>query len=338
MHMRVLREVMTIREGRSAPLPPAIWHVLLTAGRALPSFASGTIYFTPSHGDATIKDLEPRGSPTASTPGFASLRERWLVQPRLCELVTGLLEPMDGSGEAVLSLQSVYHQLFEWDPYPALGTSYCFLQTQTEDNINAQSELHIIAAGLAICSAVSIEPVAPGSASREKAGSTHLDFTDDHCSKLEPKLIWKTVYEDLATWALFIVCARLLSPGNGTPSNFLHNTQPFLKKLLHKLDETHIQDWPSFERFLSNYAYPAHLPAFRNSGRTLWSRVMESPDLQQSTSAPSSSSGASSVSSTSSSTSPPSAAEVYSLSILAKSAARYGQGIQHPTVVVAEHA
>lgn len=321
IHMRVLRDVVTKRAGGAASLPPAIWRVLLAAGKALPSFASGTIYFNEDHERRTVRDLTPRQSSTALTPGFALLREQWLVQPRLCELVASLVASEISSEQ----LNIIHRQLVDWDPYEALGTSYCFLQTQLEDDINAQGELHIIAAGLALCSAIANE--SPVTAEHV----LEIQFTNRHCSTLEPHMLLKTVYEELAAWALFIICAQLLGSAETAldqSEGFVYESRPTLIKLFQKLHQIDIEDWQDVQKFLAQYAYPSHLHSYRESCYALWKQILG--DTQGGKSE-----GESLVSATSPATSN-AVGEGENLPILVKKEGRYRSGVQHPTLIFVE--
>lgn len=256
-HMAALKAIVTrqySRAGREKPptethqatLPPIIEDLLISMGHDLPAFSSKQLYFPRADKPAMFQACpDPTGLPV----GFRTVIEQRLFIPDLLHRVSQLQYFDPGAPDAAVNLRSIARSISQYDHYAGFGTSYSFLQTQQEDEMNAQSVFHVRLAGLALCGAL-----------RKKLPPTttplhEIEFYMDarggpsvlskQAAALMPKYLVGTVYDEILLWALVAIVAV-----TGT------RTSQQTRALSRLFADCQIRELVQLEMRLSNYVFP----------------------------------------------------------------------------------
>lgn len=218
-HMAALKAIVTRqynRTGRDNPplgtrqaiLPPIIDDLLVSMGHDLPAFSSKQIYFSRAEKPAMLQVCpDAAGLP----PGFRTVIDQRIFIPDLLHRVAQLQYFDPTAPEAASNLRAVARSIKQYDHYAGFGISYSFLQTQQEDEMNAQAVFHVRLAGLALCGALRQKLPAATSPLHE------IDFYMDsrggpsvlsrQAAALVPGRIQGTVYDEILLWATVVIIA-----------------------------------------------------------------------------------------------------------------------------------
>ena len=261
-HMSALRAIVAKQYGTTGPggklhgkpdarLPPIIEDLLISMGQDLPSFSSRPIYFTRNM-LKPMKQQQPDTTSTQTIPGFKTVIDQAIVIPDLLHLLSPLATFDMTSKDASSHLSSIASRIRDYDHYNGFGTKYSFLQTQQEDDMNAQGALHIRAAGLALC-AVFSDALGKDSGAAEVVdtflandnGSTVLR---QDVAALQPDILLGTVYENVLLWATTVTSTALAQ-----------RSERQLRVIARVLGDLGITSYAAFESLLSRYVFPREL-------------------------------------------------------------------------------
>lgn len=215
-HMAALKAIVTRQYSRAGPdkhldgayhtvLPTIIDDLLVSMGHDLPAFSSKQAYFPRADKPAMFKHCPDS---TALPVGFRTVIEQHIFIPDLLHRVARLQNFDPNTPDAAAVLGSIARSISQYDHYGGFGTGYSFLQTQQEDEMNAQSVFHVRLAGLALCGVF-----------RKKLSSPdplhEIDFYMDsrggpsvlsrQAAALAPEKLVGTVYDEILLWALVVL-------------------------------------------------------------------------------------------------------------------------------------
>lgn len=310
-HMAALKAIVTRQysqagcerppgEAQQPALPAIIEDLLISMGHDLPAFSSKPLYFPRANKPAMIRACpDPKGLP----PGFRVAVEQRIFIPDLLHRVARLQYFDPCAPDAAANLRSIARSIKQYDHYAGFGTSYSFLQTQQEDEMNAQSVFHVRLAGLALCGALRKKLPATSTPLHEiefymdsRGGPSVLSR---QAAALMPEKLLGTVYDQILLWALVVIVAV-----TGTRTS--QQTRA-LKRLFTDLE---IFEVVQLELRLKNFVFPFDM---------LQWRVLE---IFRAATAPSETSSPGSQ--------PHSPSEFHSAAAIT----RYHRSVQHPTVIV----
>lgn len=238
-HLAGLKTMIDMRGGLESPsistvtrqVVLSVTHNLLLYAGMHPIYESETC--KPWNWDNTLICVKSFSLPE----GFDYLRRGCLVFPTTLEFVHEVCTVMKGPPSPQSALQDLQLRLAKYDYICYLSVDYCPVQSPVDDAVNNQAEKHIKHALSSLLSGID----------DSSAIETHLPLHE-----LVPGILNNTVYAEVSTWALLIICATHLPPH---PTLFVG-----LNRLL---ASQNIRDWIQVEQLLQRYIYPQDELQFR---------------------------------------------------------------------------
>ncbi|CZT22178.1 uncharacterized protein RCC_08047 [Ramularia collo-cygni] len=232
-----------LRSPGSQVLSPVVVNLIVSAGHDAALYANKRPSFDrpggmPSHTTATL--------PSTLPSGLKDLEMKRLIMPTLLHLIGRLSHTASPNPAVQARLVDTRQALSDWDLFTSTGASFSIFQTMLEDHMKWQAHSHLRLAGLMLSSLL-LNDV-------DLLTSLYAE-----AQNLRPEFLVGTVYEELAFWSLFMICAT-------TGQRDIRHMQ-ILRRLQIDLG---LDIWEALQEFLLSYC---HQEVLVGSSHALWVAV-----------------------------------------------------------------
>jgi len=233
-HIQGMKIMVNMRGGiYNGGFSPATMQIILAISDDLANYAGKEPAFLPN----IVYPFQSDQTSTRLTDGFAALRRARLLLPAGLDLIHQLQSAILSSPVSDESLCTIQQRIYEYDPRTHLAVDYCPVQSSEDDEVNYQAEQHIRLAALCVTHRVrSFNANVPNRAPLDNQYSI---------SQLHSDILVGTVYAEVCTWALFMICTTV------APTN--DHFRRVLQRLLHSQG---LRTWPNTAKVLGRYIYP----------------------------------------------------------------------------------